>query len=111
MINGRKSYQYKSYTSGWNSAVKIDDIAKVARYIRKYITKDMPMLFGQNRYWRSNDLKKPVTIDNPNLELDHLEPFWSHEGEYGISLHYNNDKALGGWPASLLAKQDEANDE
>lgn len=68
-INGRKAYNITSYKSGFTSAVKIDDVAKVANYVRKYITKDMPQFAGRKRYWHSTGLKLPeITYNVNNIE-------------------------------------------
>ena len=101
-INGRKSFQFKSYTSGWNSAVKIDNIDKVGSYVLKYIIKEMPVLFGQNRYYASYGLKKPSKIDNPQLGLEKRKPFWTFENEYGSVAFYLNVPALGNWASKLV---------
>src|SRR5690606_37057624 len=59
--NGRLIYVFPGYTSAFNNVQKIEQTPeshkKVGSYIRKYITKDMPILFGKNRYWASNSLK------------------------------------------------------
>lgn len=73
--NGRIVYNITSFQSGFTTAVKIDDIAKVAGYISKYITKDMPKFKGKQRYWRSNGLKIPRKILNPLLTAEDLDMF------------------------------------
>lgn len=57
----RKIYNIKSYRSGFSTAVKIDDHAKVSSYIRKYITKEMPQFENKQRYWCSVGLLRPQT--------------------------------------------------
>ena len=75
--NGRTIFNINSYRGGFTTAVKIDNIAKVAGYIGKYITKDMPKFKNKQRYWRSNGLKLPLKIINPLLNNDDKEPFIS----------------------------------
>ncbi len=80
--NGRTIYNVTSYQGGWTTAVIIDDIAKVAGYISKYITKEMPKFKGKQRYWRSNGLKLPTKIINPLLTTEDMEMFSSiHKGK------------------------------
>lgn len=96
-INGRKSFNFESYKSGFSSAVKIDNSDKVSSYIRKYITKDMPKFKGSKRYWRTYDLKQPRLYKNTSL---HLNPFLKaqliFENEYftiyelPTTLHHTN---------------------
>ena len=61
MQNGRKVYNMTGYRSGFTTAVPIDhNKAAVSNYIKKYITKDMPMIHNKKRYWVSNNLQRPV---------------------------------------------------
>lgn len=77
-INGRKSYNLKSYKSGFNSAVKIDNVEKVANYVRKYITKDMPQFAGKKRYWHSVGLKMPELNYNV-MNIKHKATIYENE--------------------------------
>jgi len=73
-INGRTSFNILSYRSGFSSAVEVDNQAKAASYITKYITKDMPFVRNKQRYWCSNKLKRPLCINNP--KQDPLAKYW-----------------------------------
>jgi len=66
-INGRDTFNISGYRLGFNSIVSIDNIDKVGSYIKKYITKDMPRMNGKNRYWCSQGLKRPLTLNNFNI--------------------------------------------
>lgn len=87
LINTRKSYNIKSYTLGFTSVVKIDNKEKVANYVKKYITKDMPRFEGKKRYWASTKLKKPTLLYNVDVagyrtdEIFSTENFSISEGE------------------------------
>lgn len=80
---GRKLFHFKSYTLGFNSAVKIDNIDKVSSYVKKYITKDMPQFRGKRRFWSSHNLAKPILVDNPDDWYMHVKPKDVFENEYG----------------------------
>lgn len=85
--NGRDVYNITSYRSGFSTAVKIDDIAKVSSYVRKYITKDMIKEFGRKRYFCSNNLTRPEKVVNSNYFADCLPLGKTHiydSGEYDI---------------------------
>lgn len=88
---GRIVYQFVGYRSGFNNVVKIgkdfESQAKVGSYIRKYITKEMPLVFGQNRYFASHDLKRPRIEENP-LWADDKTPYSSHANIYGFFQRY-----------------------
>jgi len=72
-INGRSVFHLKSYKHGFTTLVKIDDISKVSSYIKKYITKDMPIFKGRKRYWCSTKLLRPfVTHDKDILNNPYL---------------------------------------
>lgn len=77
--DGRKKYDIDSYRLGMATAKKIesslDDHQKVAHYVAKYITKDMPKFHGKQRYWRSNGLKLPLKMLNPLLTQQDMERF------------------------------------
>jgi hypothetical protein len=74
-INKRKVYNIKSYQLGFSTAVKIDNIDKVSSYIKKYITKDMPLFPGKKRYWCNTGLQRPVKITNPDIDPFTMEGF------------------------------------
>lgn len=71
----RKIYNINSYRSGFSTAVKIDNHEKVSSYIKKYITKDMPLFPGRKRYWCSTGLTRPLTIRNPQIDPYTLAEF------------------------------------
>ena len=84
-------FQFPSYTLGFNNVKKIDNdprsSAKVGNYIRKYITKDMPVFHSQHRYWVSSNVKRPTKEDNPNWY--HLfKPDTTYVTEYGTIYEY-----------------------
>lgn len=89
-------YEYPSYNSGFNSVELIDSdihsITKVGFYLQKYITKDMPVLFGQNRYWASHGLKRPKVIINPQPWYKVAEPDRIYENEFGKILEFDGGK-------------------
>lgn len=91
--NGRNVYTYPSYTSGFNNIKLIDaeqdSSTKVAYYLQKYVTKDMPILFGKNRYWASHGLKRPKTDDNPEDWYKVAKPSRKHTNEYGVILEFD----------------------
>jgi len=65
----REIFNIFSYRSGYSTAVKIDkNIEKVGSYVKKYITKDMPLFPGKKRYWCSTGLVRPITDINPTID-------------------------------------------
>lgn len=77
-IKGRTVYNITSYRKGYTTLVKIDDIDKVSSYIRKYITKDMPLIASRKRYWRSTNLIKPIIEENVNEDLERYEEIYKN---------------------------------
>lgn len=67
-------YNAPGYYSGWTEFVRIgerfdsrsydDDYNRVISYITKYITKDMPLVYGKRRFLVSEDLRRPTTTVN-----------------------------------------------
>lgn len=68
---GRTVYNLKGYRLGHSTVVKIgdseEDYRKVASYIKKYITKDMPLFDNKKRYWCSKELTRPEKISNVEI--------------------------------------------
>jgi hypothetical protein len=88
---GKDVYNFKSYTLGWSTVTKIESQERTSSYVRKYITKDMPRLFGENRYWASSGLKLPITEDNPKDLHLYKNPFRTYENEYGTYLFFSTE--------------------
>lgn len=93
---GRKVYNFPSFTSGYNYVEPIDNsvgsIIKVGFYLQKYITKDMPMIFGKNRYWASYKLKRPIKVDNPEPWYEYVTPDRKYENDFGVLLEFDLGK-------------------
>ena len=87
---GRPVYTLPSYRSGFTNVKKIkatpESHSKVATYISKYITKDMPLFANKNRYWASLGLKIPDVVYNPDPWYLKEEPVWSYESDYGKTM-------------------------
>lgn len=91
--NGRAVYQLSGYTLGFNNikllGTNIEDKQKVSSYIQKYITKDMPIFHGRQRYWASKGLTLPNVEDNPEKWYLHIKPDWSIELDHGTIMRFN----------------------
>lgn len=69
--NGRLVYNIGGYRAGFSTAVKIDNQEAVAKYITKYITKDMPTYYNKRRFFASRNLIRPIkTTNNKFIHLD-----------------------------------------
>jgi len=90
---GRRAYELPSFTSGFSNVKlidqDIDSATKVGFYLQKYITKDMPRIFGQNRYWPSNGLKRPTIEYNPESWYKITKADRQYENEYGKILEFD----------------------
>lgn len=81
--SGRNIFNIKGWRNGFAECTYIDDgpndQAKVASYVTKYITKDMPVFRGKKRYWVSQGIARPITATNvdelPYLADDTLQRF------------------------------------
>ncbi len=94
--NGSPVYNIPSYTLGYNTAKVIrkepESISKVAGYLKKYITKDMPRFPGKRRYWCSKDLAKPHVIRNPPQLLKPIPALWNKACKYGVVYFYERSE-------------------
>ena len=68
---GKTVYNLKTWAFGWSTAIKLTgDRLRIARYITKYVTKDVRKIFGRF-YWHSQNLKKPV-VTVQDVDYDSL---------------------------------------
>lgn len=75
-INSRLVYNLQSYKSGFSSVILIEhqNDLRLASYVTKYITKDMPIFENKKRFWCSTGLIRPVklppdyVINNPFIK-------------------------------------------
>lgn len=102
-------YNLPNFKYGFSTAEKIAgeqaDLDKVASYIKKYITKDMPRIGkGRKRYWHSNGLKKPLYQDNPTFMADNVVTrVWL--SPRGVYRYYAPLRDLKTTDRNLLIKQ------
>lgn len=91
---GYVDWEYYSKKLGFFSCSKVKDYEKCARYVAKYVTKDlMSMPLGQNAYMCSKNLSRPELIfdmddvprvfDTPDFKCDFCEIKRSSES-YGV---------------------------
>ena len=89
---GKQVFELPSFKSGFTNVKKIDNNptshSKVATYLGKYITKDMPYFANKQRYWISKCLQTPETIDNPPDSLFIGELLWEHKNDFGILEYF-----------------------
>lgn len=65
--DGRPVYNLKNYRKGYSTAKRIYDLAGTSSYIRKYIMKGMPVFPGKKRFWSSQNLRRPIIIQDDRL--------------------------------------------
>jgi hypothetical protein len=83
--SGRIVYNMTGFRSGFTTAVPIDhNKGAISNYIKKYITKDMPLIHGRKRYWLSQNLTRPTKTVNGFGSLKKLPLFTKkvYETEY-----------------------------
>lgn len=105
---GNLIYNLQSYTLGFTTATRVKDTNRVAKYIGKYITKDLSaFLFGRQSYFVSKNLEKPkqytgfVNIaeediysyvqklaDSLGLEVKHVSSVGSKETSYTVTKYF-----------------------
>jgi len=71
---------------GYGNGTYVDNHPKLASYMTKYITKDMPHNYGKKRYWASKGVKRPQTKYNTGFtEADGFKKVYERAGEFSIS--------------------------
>lgn len=103
--HGRQIFSLAEYKLGFTNVKIIDDDDasrnKVACYITKYLTKEMPSFSGKKRYFCSKGLKKPRVLNNPGNWFERIKPDWQVQTDNGIIMRFNAgshpliDKLLG----------------
>lgn len=93
---GAPVFQLTGYTLGFTNVKLIgttqEDKTRLSAYLKKYITKDMPLFEGKQRYWVSKGLELPNIENNPELWYQHVEPDWWCEFENGTLLRFDLNK-------------------
>lgn len=89
--NGVIAYSLGSYKLGISDVryIKSDKRtrASTAKYLSKYITKDMPLLFSKKRYWCSRSLKTASRMDNPPDWIHEQKAVWEKDTENGVTKY------------------------
>jgi len=89
------------WRSGFSNATIIenddDSRAKVANYVGKYITKEMPLFSGKKRYWVSQGLQRPIRSNNvdvqPYITDENVEVFDSEDYTVYVVKHDSESKS------------------
>jgi len=85
--HGRQVYSIASFQHGFSSVVKIDGTVesrrKLASYLGKYMSKDMPEFFNKKRYWHFKNLNHPSKTPGLPVWYGKVEPLWTKELEFG----------------------------
>ncbi len=93
---GVPTFQITGYTLGFTNMKYIgitqEDKTRLSAYIKKYITKDMPLFEGKQRYWVSKGLALPDIENNPEPWYRHEKPDWEYQFENGTLLRYDLNK-------------------
>ncbi len=93
---GQPIYVLPEYTLGFNNAKRIlsdaDSQNRIALYVQKYITKDMPLFHNKQRYWVSKDLKLPKIQNNPEKWYKVCKPDWEIENDFGKIMEFQVGK-------------------
>lgn len=96
MQKGQPVYTLPEYTLGFNNAKRIEasneSYGRIAQYVKKYITKDMPIFYNKQRYWASKNLKLPKVQYNPELWFTCFKPDWEVENDFGRILEFSIGK-------------------
>lgn len=115
---GKQVYTFPGYWSGFTNVMRIENTAeshaKVANYIRKYITKEMPLFPGKKRYWCSKGMKRPKVTYHTELPVFDADPDRSYLSEYGTTHFFINNQltatderaALADVVATEIAEED-----
>lgn len=91
--NRRPVFELPGYRHGFTNVKKIEtdpsSRSKVAFYLQKYVTKDMPVFANKNRYWASHGLRRPIIEDNPSEWYKIANPDWDVVNEHGRIIEFN----------------------
>lgn len=61
---GKVIYNIGAYKLGFTTATQVESTERVAKYVTKYITKDLcSVTFGKKRYWASKNLAEAEVLD------------------------------------------------
>lgn len=86
---GKPIFNMPRYTLGFTNVSFIVNQEATARYLTKYVTKDIINLKGKRRYWYSRDLKRPEKLYNESITELNLQTLY--EGD-GFTISRTDDK-------------------
>lgn len=79
-------YNATGYRSGFTKFIKLyENDERLANYMTKYMTKDMPLFSGKKRYWVSQNLEKPKKHVNGLFTLNLRSSIWLKKPAYSTS--------------------------
>lgn len=96
------------YRAGNAQAVFIDDdYDRIIGYLKKYITKDMPLLYGKRRFWCSTNLNKPIKTRNGIAKFKLWQIIKNHEPacmtqDYEIQYHPKGNLPLSSGISDIM---------
>lgn len=77
--SGKTVYNLGKYTMGFTTATRVEDSARAANYLAKYITKELLAATpGRKRYWRSDGLQEPVERNILMTGEQQRAYYWGH---------------------------------
>lgn len=92
----RAVYELSGYTLGFTNVKLIgkkqEDKSRLSVYLKKYITKEMPVFEGKQRYWVSKGLDLPLIEDNPQEWYKQVVPDWQYVLDNGTLLRFDLNK-------------------
>jgi hypothetical protein len=96
---GTQIYNAENWQDGFSTVSNIEDKAKTASYISKYVTKElveMPSAYNQPRYFCSRDLKQPtISYENwDNERLQDFTPSFVVGSQSGITMNFESDVSI-----------------
>jgi len=85
---GQTVYNMPQWKYGWSTAVELDgNVLAIARYITKYITKDMQKIFG-NFYYAGGDILRDAAITLLDAEYETITAEAYHVKAAKLSFKY-----------------------
>jgi len=89
--NNRRLQNISSYKLGHSTLVDIDQdeqsTNRISNYVRKYITKEMPLFDGKKRYWCSKGLIRPQKVPGRDVMEYDLSSFEKYFEKNRITVY------------------------
>ncbi len=102
---GKQVFNWGTYTSGYSTVTKIQNLEATCKYILKYVTKDIDKYYtkGRRRFMYSSNCLKPEIIEHTSSDDDYADLKPIYDSQFSTGYAYNQADVLADLFGSEIA--------